>query len=454
MTHLAAPALPHPRRLSGPTATLAITIPALAACLAVVIASPHEHLFDPLTGALAVCAFGASLASVSLSYPLLVDASFIPAVLAAGLGGPAEAFFIASVGELGSWALHRHRIVVVPTNILALGGPMVLAAGAIGRLPGDGLSYYGGFAVIAALAVASNGVVLTALIGVLDGSPVLERLREHLRLAPAIGVNVALAVAAAAVYREIGLAAVSLVLLVVLTFNYMANQVLTARQRLHKIEALDETRTRLAAYALAAEETARRALASELHDGPLQEFLVAKQELLRVGERQRMEPALAAIEGGIGQLRASVFELHPAVLEHAGLGPALEAFGRRLEESSSVAVQISVDEDLQVTAENSRLAFSLCRELMRNAAAHAHASVVVIAIRREEHQLHARVSDDGEGFDPATLPSSVQAGHIGLASVVERAEATGGGATITSKSNGGTAVSFWLPDQGRPARND
>lgn len=444
MSHVAAPALPQPRRFSGANATLAITIPALAACLVVVAASPHGHLLDPLTGALALCAVGASLGSMSLEYPLLVDASFIPTVLAAALGGPAEAFLIASISELGAWALHRHRLVVVPANVLSLGGPMLLAGLALRHVAGDGLSFYAALGAVALLAVAMNAVLLTALIGLLDGSPVIGRLRDHLRLMPAIGINVALAVGATAVYRSTGLAAVLLVLLVILTFNHMVNQVLTARRRMQRIETLAETRTRLSLHALAAEDTARRSLASDLHDGPLQDLLVARQELLHPSEDESVSLALQAVEAGISQLRSSVFELHPAVLEHAGLAAALEAYGRRVAASSGLNVAVDVA-PFRTALEVERLTFSLCRELMRNSVAHASAAQLSVEVSERNGRVVARVTDDGIGFDTTALAEAVRAGHIGLTSVRERAEGVGGAACLESATGRGTVATFWLP---------
>jgi len=56
-----------------------------------------------------------------------------------------------------------------------------------------------------------------------------------------------------------------------------------------------------------------------------------------------------------------------------------------------------------------------------------------------------RVRDDGVGFDPFAATSTVRAGHIGLASLRERAEALGGALTLESAPGAGTVATVTIP---------
>jgi signal transduction histidine kinase len=54
------------------------------------------------------------------------------------------------------------------------------------------------------------------------------------------------------------------------------------------------------------------------------------------------------------------------------------------------------------------------------------------------------VSDDGAGFDPGVV-GLPEPGHIGLPTMIERAELAGGRCEILSDLEGGTSVRAWLP---------
>ena len=59
-----------------------------------------------------------------------------------------------------------------------------------------------------------------------------------------------------------------------------------------------------------------------------------------------------------------------------------------------------------------------------------------------------RVRDDGVGFDPVVATAMVRAGHIGLASLRERAEALGGALTLESAPGAGTTATVTIPRGG------
>ncbi len=87
-----------------------------------------------------------------------------------------------------------------------------------------------------------------------------------------------------------------------------------------------------------------------------------------------------------------------------------------------------------------RNAFLALKEMLHNAAKHASATHVEIRISHAPPQLQLAVTDNGRGFDPAT----VQAG-IGLHSLRARAEALGGEVRFESALGQGTTVHFHIP---------
>jgi signal transduction histidine kinase len=84
---------------------------------------------------------------------------------------------------------------------------------------------------------------------------------------------------------------------------------------------------------------------------------------------------------------------------------------------------------------------------VNNAAKHAKAEAISVAVRSRDGGVWVQVVDDGVGFD-VDVARRGQPGHIGLVSMRERAESAGGWWRLTSEPGKGTSVEFWMPDRG------
>jgi two-component system NarL family sensor kinase len=215
-------------------------------------------------------------------------------------------------------------------------------------------------------------------------------------------------------------------------------------RRASQVEALAESRGRLVAQTLDSEDYERRQLAEALHDDAIQNLLAARQELAP----DRVHAAdLAIVRLGldrtVAQLRGAVFDLHPYLLDHAGLGPALEAVAEDCARWGGFAPEVHVDAGLATGHE--QLLFSVGRELIRNVARHAQAGQLRAAVTRRRETIVLVVTDDGQGFEHDLLHAAPLTGHIGLASMAERVEAVGGSFSIESGPASGTRVEVRLP---------
>ena len=79
------------------------------------------------------------------------------------------------------------------------------------------------------------------------------------------------------------------------------------------------------------------------------------------------------------------------------------------------------------------------REAIYNAVRHGNPSNVQIAVHFESNACELKITDDGIGFEPATLPS-LRGGHYGLVGMQERIQRIRGKFAVHSKSGGGTEV--------------
>ncbi len=220
------------------------------------------------------------------------------------------------------------------------------------------------------------------------------------------------------------------------------------RARDQRIRAAADERGRLVAQALSAEDRERRRLAEVLHDEAVQNLLVARHELRdhhRRHDESSYRRADAALATTVDQLRGEIFELHPYVLDHAGLRAALTAHAESAARRSGANVDVDVDVDVAGAGAHEQLLVSLARELLTNAARHAHARHIELRLARYDAEVVLTVHDDGHGFGPDRRSAAVAAGHIGLATSAERVAAVGGTFEIASAPGAGATVTVRLP---------
>jgi two-component system NarL family sensor kinase len=138
-----------------------------------------------------------------------------------------------------------------------------------------------------------------------------------------------------------------------------------------------------------------------------------------------------------------VFELHPHVLEAAGLESALTTVAERAARSGSF--QLRFDAHAVSRSPHERLLLSAARELLTNVAKHADARTVTLRLLEEDGEVVVTMKDDGQGFDEATLDDRVSEGHIGLASHRARLENVGGSLLVESSVGSGTFAEIRVP---------
>jgi signal transduction histidine kinase len=207
-----------------------------------------------------------------------------------------------------------------------------------------------------------------------------------------------------------------------------------------------ETRAQLAASRariVAAGDDARRRFERDLHDGA-QQRLVSLGLELRAAEAG-VPPDLHPLKEQISHIATTVAAIskevqeisrgiHPAILSHGGLGPALKALARR----SAVPVELDLGVDRRLPDSAEVAAYYVVAEALTNAAKYARASVVTVCVEVEGADLHLSIRDDGIGGADAAKGS-------GLIGLVDRVEALGGTMAISSQAGNGTSLLVTIP---------
>jgi len=218
------------------------------------------------------------------------------------------------------------------------------------------------------------------------------------------------------------------------------------RRRTDRALALARERERLMAEAVSAEARERRVLAESLHDTAIQNLLSARHQLQEV-EDELGSPALAradaALEETLGSLREAVFDLHPYVLDAAGLEAALATVAERASRAGGFEVRLEAHETGR--SDHEQLLLSAARELLTNVARHADAREVTLRLAEDNGDLVVSIRDDGRGFDEDVLDDRLAGGHIGLASHRARLENVGGGLSVDSAVGRGTVAEIRVP---------
>ena len=216
------------------------------------------------------------------------------------------------------------------------------------------------------------------------------------------------------------------------------------RRRSAQIETLAASRQRLVTHAIESVEHERERLAGALHDSPVQNLIAARHDLRRAertGDAESFARLHEAIDATIADLREEIFNLHPHVLDHVGLGAALEQVARR--HSPLGTPRIAIDVELELPERE--VLFALGRELLANAAKHAGATEIRVRAYRGAAAVVLEVDDDGCGIPSWRLQQALLDGHIGLAGSRERVDALGGTLAIETASGAGTRVRVTLP---------
>lgn len=202
-----------------------------------------------------------------------------------------------------------------------------------------------------------------------------------------------------------------------------------------------------------AEEDTRRAVAKDLHDGPLQALTLSFMRLDAASRNADAEPidtqqvitAMAAIREASDEIRAVVRALHPPLLAELGLSAAVERHchemstrtGRDIRFESEVVRGAGPGPDASIAA------FRIAQESIANAVKHTSADPIAVRLELHSAEIEVDVIDQGPGFN-----ADAQIGvGLGLLSMRERAESVGGVLTVRSTPAGGTQVHVRIPVQ-------
>lgn len=203
------------------------------------------------------------------------------------------------------------------------------------------------------------------------------------------------------------------------------------------------------------QEAERKGMARDLHD-LIGQNLTALGLTLKLIQTQlpaelsasqqikmQLQDAISLVTQTTSAIRSMMTELRPPVLDDYGLLAALRWYSTQVATRSGLKIEVYGDATqprLPEPIENAL--FRIAQEALTNVVKHAQATQVMVVLALTATSVTLQITDNGQGFDPATLAPPAPRLGWGLLNMRERAEAIGGCCEISSRL--GVGVTVWV----------
>jgi PAS domain S-box-containing protein len=210
----------------------------------------------------------------------------------------------------------------------------------------------------------------------------------------------------------------------------------------------------LSSMLLHANEEERKRIGQDLHDGLAQTLSAIKvwsdAALSQMEENnfnesiKSMTSVLNLAKASVNDVRRIIKNLRPSILDDLGLEAAMSWLCQEFEK---MYTHIALEKTINLKDENFSddikiAAFRILQEALNNISKHSEASHVAVTLNKDGEKIELKIYDDGLGLkadEPADMDQSFEKG-IGLTSMENRAQLTGGSFVITSSPKRGTMI--------------
>lgn len=209
-----------------------------------------------------------------------------------------------------------------------------------------------------------------------------------------------------------------------------------------------EARLRLlSSQLLTIQETERKRVAQELHDGIGQMLTAIKfkvEDILQQADKgnfkltgKSLETLIPMIRESIDEVRKIQMDLRPSTLDDLGILATIGWFCREFEKIySNIRVERKIDiKENEVPVLVKTVIFRVIQEAMNNIAKHSNADLVRLSLKKKDDRVELIVEDNGIGFDLENTRKG-----FGLGSMRERTELSEGSFRIESTKGSGTVI--------------
>ena len=205
---------------------------------------------------------------------------------------------------------------------------------------------------------------------------------------------------------------------------------------------------------ITSQESERKRIAAELHDGLGQQLVVIKNlALISLSQARRehdsrlqMQEISEQASEALGEVKKISYNLRPYQLDRLGLTKAIQALVKQATMATTIPFTSEIDPIDNVFDKDSEINFyRIVQECVNNLVKHSQATAASLTVRRAEAELEFTLRDNGKGFAPHAASSKSEGGGFGMIGVSERAQLLGGRLVLHSEPDRGTMVSVKIP---------
>ncbi|MFZ4620856.1 MAG: two-component regulator propeller domain-containing protein [Bacteroidota bacterium] len=222
------------------------------------------------------------------------------------------------------------------------------------------------------------------------------------------------------------------------------------RRTVNGLRKEQERQRNVAKQLIDSQETERKRIAGELHDGIGQNLLIISNtlQLFLAAKRRKTEDIVTAVEmtkEAVREIRSISSNLHPHQLERLGLKRALLSMADTAGKTTGTRLTVTIQDGLELQDPEQEIhLFRIVQEIVNNIIKHAHASEAVIALTRTNSDILLTARDNGRGFD---INANASEG-LGMTSLKERTRLLNGSITLRSAADQGTEITITIPLHG------
>jgi two-component system, NarL family, sensor kinase len=230
-------------------------------------------------------------------------------------------------------------------------------------------------------------------------------------------------------------------------------QIPIATSLARRVRRQEAERAELMQRTVAASDRERRAIASDVHDGPVQDLAGVSYALSALKssvppERQAtVDKLVVAVRHAVQSLRRLMIDIYPPDLSGAGLGTAIGDLAEGLR-GEGVRVMVDAAPLPDLSPDAAAVLYRTAKEALANVAKHAKASQVWVtleeAVDAGAPAVRLEIADDGVGF-PEVGTDRRSEGHLGLSLLRDRVIDLGGSVTLGERAGGGALLTAVVP---------
>jgi PAS domain S-box-containing protein len=235
---------------------------------------------------------------------------------------------------------------------------------------------------------------------------------------------------------------------------FAAARDITKRKRAE--DALKESENRLrhlSSQLLTVQENERKRIAREIHDGIGQILTAIKFKVEDITQQmskgkayvkeKSLEPIIPLIQESIEEVRRIQMDLRPSTLDDLGILATTDWFCREFEKIySTIHVEKLINtHENEVPAHLRTAIFRVMQEALNNIAKHSKADLVHLSLQKTDGTIELAIQDNGRGFNLMEVLSVEGSKRgLGLTSMRERTELSGGSFVVESTRGRGTVI--------------